>query len=77
MKPYAHYDTETDSLGIFLSETKSVEAEEVADDVIVSFGPSNEIVGIEFIGQVRELFKELLASERPPAVGIARDTAQD
>ena len=62
MKPSVSYYPETNSMWLVFSETPSVESEEIAEDIVVAFGPAGEVVAIEFIGGVRELFAELLSS---------------
>ena len=64
MKPSASYYPETNSMWLVFSETPSVESQEIADDIVVAYGPADEIVAIEFVGGVRELFAELLRSPR-------------
>jgi len=41
------YDDETDSMYINLSATKAVDSDEVADGVVLDFGESGEVVGID------------------------------
>ncbi len=60
MKPYAHYHPDTDSMMIHLSDTPSVEAAEVAEDVILAFDKENNVVAIEILNGSRELFGELV-----------------
>ena len=41
------YYPETDTLYISLSEETSVDSDEVAEDVVVDYGPDGRVVGIE------------------------------
>ena len=60
IKPRVVYAPDTDSLGIFLSDHPGTEAEEVAENFIVTYDDDNNIVGIEILSGVRQLFAELL-----------------
>lgn len=44
------YDPEADAIYIPLSDTRPVEAEEVAPNVVLDFDAENRIVGIEVLG---------------------------
>ena len=59
-KPEAHYSPDTDSMMIFLADHPGVEAEEVAEDVVLSFDKDNNVVAIEILNGTRELFGELV-----------------
>jgi uncharacterized protein YuzE len=45
---------------IFLADHPGVEAEEVAENVILSFDKENNVVAIEILNGTRELFGELV-----------------
>ena len=59
-KPVAHYLPDTDSMVILLADHPGVEAEEVAEDVILAFDKDNNVVAVEILNGARELFGELL-----------------
>jgi len=61
IKPRVVYAPDTDSLGIFLSDHPGTEAEEVAENFIVTYDDDNNIVGIEIVSGASEIFADLLA----------------
>lgn len=42
-----HYHADTDSLYIHLTDTVSVESEEVAPDIVLDYGADGSVVGID------------------------------
>lgn len=50
-----HYDQETDSLYIDLSDSPSATSKEVSDDVVIDFGDAGQIVGFDIQHASRHL----------------------
>ncbi len=69
-KSYAHYHPDTDSMMIHLSDEPSVESEEIAEDVVLAYDKSNQVVAIEIVSGARELFAELI-DKKPVAAEAA------
>ena len=70
MKPWAHYYPDTDSLVIQLADHPAVEAEEIADNMLLSYDEDNCVIAIEIPGGAKDLFKDLI--ERAGAMHVPR-----
>ena len=69
-KPTAHYYSETDTMMIRLADRPGVEAEEVAEDVILTYDADDKVVAIEILNGVAALFNELIqAVQRGDKIG--------
>ena len=59
MKPYAHYNPETDSLMLRLSQGQATRTEELTPNILISYGRRGKPLAIEFVTGARAIFKEL------------------
>ncbi|MEX2599426.1 MAG: DUF2283 domain-containing protein [Dehalococcoidia bacterium] len=58
--PIVRYFPDTDTMGIDLSDEPSVEANEIATNVIVAVDKDGVPVAVEFLGPVHEIFADLI-----------------
>lgn len=59
-KAKVFYDPSTDSMSINLVDRPAADNEEIAENVIVGYDKDNNVVLIEFMGGVRDLFAPLI-----------------
>ncbi len=57
-RPIARYAPDTDSLFLRVRDGQSVETEEVADQVLISYDAEGQVVTIEIEGHASEILKE-------------------
>lgn len=68
-KPKVRYYADTDSLIIDLADRPGVEAEEVAEDVVLSFDENDKVVAVEILSGAKGLFSDLLRHSQRQSAG--------